>query len=123
MKPVTSSIATAVIVLATCALPGAAEYRTVKGEVVAPSCTVDEAGGSATESPAALTMRCARRGVQMAIQASDGLYLVEGDYAANHNAKLLDFVAKKVEAKGSVTERDGKKIINVAAMMVQKVEK
>jgi hypothetical protein len=29
-------------------------------------------------------------------------------------------VAKKVEAKGSITERDGKRYLNVAAMMVQK---
>ncbi len=122
MKPVALSIAV-LIVVAMGALPNAAEYKTVTGELVAPACTRDEADGPATESPAARTMRCARRGVQMAIQTSDGLYLVEGDYAANNNAKLLDFVAKAVEAKGSVTERDGKKIINIAAMMVQKAEK
>ena len=65
-------------------------------------------------------MRCAKSGEPMALQTIDGLYLVEGDYTANRNAKLLDFVAKKVEAKGSVTERDGKKTINIAAMMVVK---
>lgn len=54
----------------------------------------------------------------MAIQTSDGLFFVEGEYAANNNAKLLDFVAKTVEAKGTVTHRDGKTMINVAAMMV-----
>ena len=118
MKPLTPSIVATLLVFALGAAPGAAEYRSVKGEVVAPSCTVDDAGGPARESPAARTMRCARRGVPMAIQTSDGLFFVEGDYAANNNAKLLDFVAKTVVAKGTVTDRDGKTMINVAAMMV-----
>jgi hypothetical protein len=68
-------------------------------------------------------MSCARAGNQMAILTGDDVYLVDGDYTANRNAKLLDFVAKRVEAKGNVTERDGKKIINIAAMRVQKAEK
>ena len=33
-----------------------------------------------------------------------------GDYAANKNAKLLDFVAKNVVVTGEVTEKDGVKI-------------
>lgn len=55
----------------------------------------------------------------MAILADDGLYLVEGDYTANRNLKLLDFVAKKIIAKGTVTERDGQKYLRVVAMTVQ----
>ena len=56
----------------------------------------------------------------MAILTNDAVYLIEGDYAANKNAKLLDFVAKKVEAKGTVAEKEGKMTINVAAMAVAK---
>ncbi len=91
----------------------AADYQTVLGELTAPSCAVTELTG---ESSAARTMRCARQGVPMAIQTSDSLLYVEGDYTANNNAKLLDFVAKPVEAKGEVTERDGRMTIKVAAM-------
>ncbi len=95
----------------------AADYRTVQGELTAPSCAVTDQPG---ESPAARLMRCAREGAAMAIQTADGLLFVEGDYAANNNAKLLDFVAKPVEAKGQVSERDGRMTIHVAAMMVRK---
>ena len=98
----------------------AAENRTVRGEVVAPWCAATDAPDAPRESPAARTMRCARRGDPMAIQTSDGLYLVAGDYTANRNAKLLDFVGKPVEAKGNVTDTEGTKTINVAAMIVTK---
>lgn len=122
--PYTKRSAVAVVLAATVAgTVTAAENRTIRGDVVAPGCAVDVPPDTPGESPAARTMRCARRGDQMAIQTSDGLYLVEGDYAANNNAKLLDFVGKPVEAKGNVTERDGTKTINIAAMVVQKVEK
>jgi hypothetical protein len=65
-------------------------------------------------------MTCARNGDPMAVLTDDAVYLIEGSYAAEKNAKLLDFVAKKVEAKGTITERDGRKYLNIAAMMVQK---
>ena len=65
-------------------------------------------------------MTCARDGNQLAILTSDAVYLVEGDYAANKNARLLDFVARQVEAKGDVTEKDGTLTLNVASMMVVK---
>jgi hypothetical protein len=56
----------------------------------------------------------------MAILTADAVYLVEGDYSANRNAKLLDFVGRKVEAKGSVSERDGTQRFTVASMAVAK---
>ncbi|HUU33460.1 MAG TPA: hypothetical protein VMW48_05315 [Vicinamibacterales bacterium] len=111
---------TAAGLIAAVAVVSAADYRTVQGELTAPSCTPAEVPEVAGESPAARTMRCARQGLPMAIQTADGLFLVEGDYAANNNAKLLDFVAKPVEAKGQVTEREGRMTITVAAMVVRK---
>jgi hypothetical protein len=41
---------------------------------------------------------------------------VTGDYAANKNGKLLDFVAKNVIVTGEVTEKDGVKSINVKSI-------
>ncbi len=102
------------------AVVGAADYRLVPGEITAPTCTAAEVAEVVGESPAARTMRCARQGLAMAIQTADGLFHVEGDYTADNNAKLLDFVAKPIEAKGHVTERDGRMSINVAAMIVRK---
>ena len=101
----------------------AADRATIKGEVVDLECSLNKNAEGKGDAHAACAMSCARNGQAMAILTADDVYLIEGDYTANKNAKLLDFVAKKVEAKGSVTERDGKKIINIAAMMVQKAEK
>ena len=101
----------------------AADRTTIKGEVVELECSLNKGAEGKGDAHAACAMSCARNGQAMAILTADDAYLIEGDYTANKNAKLLDFVAKKVEAKGSVTERDGKKIINIAAMMVQKAEK
>ena len=88
----------------------------IKGEVL----DVETAmARSTTGAYAPRAMNRAKEGRHMAILADDGLYLVEGDYTANRNLKLLDFVAKKIIAKGTVTERDGQKYLRVVAMTVQ----
>ena len=56
----------------------------------------------------------------MAILTTDAVYLVEGDYAANDNAKLLDFVGRQIEAKGNVIQKHGTLRINVASMALVK---
>jgi type 1 fimbria pilin len=120
MKNVMSSIVAAVFAVALVAPLGAADNTTVKGEVVDLACSLSKGEGGKGEAHAACAMSCAKRGNQMAILATDEVYLIEGDYSANNNARLLDFVAKRIEAKGDVTEKDGKKVINVASMMVAK---
>ena len=65
-------------------------------------------------------MTCARKGDAVAILTDDAVYVVDGDYTANRNAKLLDFVAKRVEAKGNVVEKDGQWRITVASMALAK---
>jgi hypothetical protein len=110
-----------IVVLAAAALGApalAAERITVKGEVVDLVCSTSKGEEGRGDRHGACAMSCARDGSQMAILTSDAVYLVEGDYAANMNAKLLDFVARQVEAKGEVSERDGTLVINIASMMV-----
>ena len=65
-------------------------------------------------------MTCARKGDPVAILTDDAVYVVDGDYTANRNAKLLDFVAKRVEAKGDVVEKDGQWRITGASMALLK---
>jgi hypothetical protein len=102
------------------AMPAGADVTTVTGEVVDLECSLGKGAGGTGEGHAACAMTCARRGNQMAILTADAVYLVDGDYTANRNAKLLDFVARMVEAKGNVSERDGTRRINVASMAVVK---
>ncbi len=114
----------AALVVAAYVLPVlAADTTTIKGEVVDLECSLGQGEAGTGEAHAACATSCAKDGQAMAILTADEVYLIEGDYTANKNAKLLDFVAKQVEAKGHVTERDGKKVINIAAMRVQKAAK
>lgn len=108
------------LVTAAAASSRAADLKTVKGEIVDLACSLSRGTAGTGDDHAACAMSCARKGEPMALLASDAVYVIEGSYAADGNAKLLDFVARKVEAKGSVTERDGRTFINIAAMMVQK---
>lgn len=95
-----------------------AQVTAVRGEVVALECLRTEGDAGRGDGHGAHAMARARDGAVMAVLADDGPYVIVGDYTANTNAKLLDFVAKRVEAKGVIGERDGQKTIRVAAMMV-----
>jgi hypothetical protein len=102
------------------AAPAGADFRTVTGEVVEIDCPLSKGNAGRGEAHAACAMSCARSGNQMAILAADAVYLVDGDYTANRNAKLLDFVARRVEAKGTIAEQGGTLRITVASMAVVK---
>ena len=73
-----------------------------------------EAGKGAAHASCAMV--CAKKGQPVGILTADAIYTVTGDYAANNNAKLLDFVAKNVIVTGEVTEKDGQKMINVKSI-------
>lgn len=93
---------------------------TVKGEVVDVACSMSKGDGGKGDAHAACAMSCAKRGQPVGILTADAIYEVTGDWAADKNAKLLDFVAKQVEVTGEVTEKDGKKMLNVKSMKLAK---
>ena len=94
---------------------------TIKGEVIDQPCF--DKGGSRGESHRACALSCAKRGNQMAIveDGTNTVYSITGDYSANKNEKLIPFVAEIVEVKGTVTEKDGKKLLAVSS--IKKAEK
>jgi len=94
---------------------GAAE-TTVKGEVVDVACQLKKAPGGQGDAHKGCATACAKKGAQMGILTNDAVYEIQGEFAANNNAKLLEFVATQVEATGEVSEKDGKKIITVTSM-------
>lgn len=97
----------------------AAQEKTIKGEVVDLDCyTKDAKNVGKTHEQCALS--CAREGKPQGILAADGVYLIAGDYAKDKNAKLIQFVAKVVEAKGEVTEKDGQKTITLTSIALAK---
>lgn len=98
----------------------AAPIAVVTGQVVDLECARQSDTECRGEANARRIMDTAREGKPMAILAADAVYLIEGDYTANTNAKLLDFAGRQVEAKGTVRDDNGTLHINVAAMMVLK---
>ena len=94
----------------------AAADMTVKGEVVDVACSTAKKDAGKGAGHANCAMVCAKKGQPVGIRTTDAVYNVVGDYAANNNAKLLDFVAKNVIVTGEVTEKDGVKSINVKSI-------
>jgi hypothetical protein len=114
MKRVVSALTGALFVAAMVA-PLVADVKTVKGEVVDVQCQAKKAENHGADHEGC-AKKCAEKGAKMGILTDDGVYTITGDYAAENNKKLMEFVAKKVEATGEVTEKDGQKTIKVASM-------
>jgi hypothetical protein len=98
------------------AVPTFAADMTIKGEVVDVACSMDKKDEGHGASHASCALSCAKSGQPVGILTADAVYTVTGDYAANKNAKLLDFVAKNVIVTGEVIEKDGQKSINVKSI-------
>jgi hypothetical protein len=101
------------------AAPMLAETKTVRGEVVDVQCQMKDTNKKGMDHAKCATA-CAKKGGAMGILTSDGVYTITGNYAKDNNEKLLAFIAKNVEAKGDVTEKDGKYEIDVASMEAAK---
>lgn len=114
MRKILTLAAGAAFLVATM-VPVAAQ-TTVKGEVVDVACATKKAPGGKGDDHAACAMACAKKGMPAGIMTADAIYVVTGDYAANNNAKLLDFVAKQVVVTGDVVEKDGQKMIAVKSI-------
>ena len=98
------------------AMPVRAADMTIKGEVVDVACSIAKKDAGKGPAHAACAMVCAKKGQPIGILTADAVYTVTGDYSANSNAKLLDFVAKNVIVTGEVTDKDGQKTINVKSI-------
>jgi hypothetical protein len=110
------SITAAMMFAVSLAPAGFAADMTIKGEVVDVACSMDKKDAGKGAAHAGCAMSCAKSGQPVGILTADAVYTITGDYAANKNAKLLDFVAKNVIVTGEVTEKDGEKSINVKSI-------
>jgi len=91
---------------------------TVKGEVVEVGCSISKGEDGPGNPHAACALNWARRGEPLAVLASDEVYELTGDFAANRNARLLDFVAKFVTVTGELSAADGRERLNVRTTRV-----
>jgi type 1 fimbria pilin len=114
MRKMLSFVAAAAFVASMTLTASAQNSVTITGELVDTACALKKGEGGKGDAHAACAMACAKRGQAQGIMTSDAIYTVgTGDYTANNNAKLLDFVAKKVTVTGDVTEKDGQKTIAI----------
>lgn len=93
-----------------------AQSVTVTGEIVDQACyNKDKSNTGADHKDCGLG--CAKKGMPLAIVTKDGeVYQIVGAYTENKNAKLIDVFAETVEATGTVTEKDGKKLLDVQTL-------
>jgi hypothetical protein len=91
---------------------------TIKGEVVEIACAMEKGAAGKGDAHSACALSCAKGGKPVGVLTDDAVYEVTGDFTANNNARLLDFIAKAVTLTGDVTERDGKQLLNVKTIRV-----
>jgi type 1 fimbria pilin len=119
MRTILAVAAGAAVVIALSASSFAADI-TVKGEVVDVACATKKGEGGKGDAHAGCAMACAKKGMPVGILTADAVYEVTGEWAANSNAKLLDFVAKQVEVTGEINEKDGRKMLAVKSIKIAK---
>lgn len=83
------------------------EEKTITGQLIDAKCHQ----GKGHE---ACATACVRKGEAAGIKVGDEVYMIVGDFTADKNAKLVEFVAKDVEATGAIGEKDGHKTIAVS---------
>jgi len=115
MRSVISLLSGAALVAAL-VMPVFAADMTIKGDIVDLGCAADKKYAGKIEDVIACSIAVAKKGDPVGVKTADALYTIIGDYTANKNAKLLDFVARKVIVTGEVTEKDGVKSINVKSI-------
>ena len=75
---------------------------TLRGEIVELSCFAKGVAQSTGASHVACAKECVQKGQALGILTEgDGLVKITGDYAANKYAKLVDYVGKQVEVRGT----------------------
>jgi hypothetical protein len=101
--------------LAGLARPAFAATETVTGQVIDLVCyTRNKANtGDDHDRARACALACAKwEGQPVGLLTSDGkIYQVAGELAAHNNAKIVQYLAKRVTVTGEVTVKDGTKMI------------
>jgi hypothetical protein len=78
------------------------DAMTLRGEIVEVSCFAKGVAQSTGANHVACAKECVQKGQPLGILTEDdGLLKITGDYAANKYAKLLDFVGRHVEVRGT----------------------
>ena len=119
MKRLLGCLSVAAFVAALVVPALASDEKTITGQVVDVVCTMKDKA-NAGEDHLGCAQSCAKRGQPVGIVADDAIYTITGEYAADKNAKLIEYLAKKVTVTGTVMEKDGAKTIDVTSIALAK---
>ena len=104
--------------------PAFAKTETVTGQLVDLSCYSHDKANTGNDHKgmgATCAEACAKKGQPVALLTSDGkVYQVEGDLAAEKNAKLVPHMAHTVEITGEVASAGDKMTITAASLKMIK---
>lgn len=95
---------------------GAAETKTVTGEVVDLMCYLDH--GAKGEKHKGCAEKCIKSGGPVGLLSGEDLYLVIGDHKPM-NDELASKAAQTVTLKGKVVEKNGMKMIENAELVAK----
>lgn len=95
----------------------AAAPQTVTGEVVDLACYLGHGERGAGHRECA--QKCIASGLPVGIKSEKGLYLVVGSEHGTANQQLASLAAKTVTAEGTVTERDGVRLLALKKVTVK----
>lgn len=87
--------------------------KTITGEVIDIKCHQGKGHEACATS-------CVKRGEAAGIKVGEEVYMIVGDFTADKNAKLVEFVAKDVTATGEIGLADGHKTIKVSKIELAK---
>jgi hypothetical protein len=94
----------------------AASETTVMGKLKDVKCAADGKVDAAGADSDACATSCAKRGETMAVIAKDGMYVITGKYAGDKNAMVIPYIGQHLAVTGTLTEKDGKKMIDVTSI-------
>lgn len=118
----TIALAAFIVIIGSAAVAVAQEQRTLKGEVVDVACYREKSpeGGGYGDEHAACALTCAKKGQDLAVVTYDGLYIITGDVTKDNNAKLIELVAREVEAKGVTSQKGNSKYVAIESIALAK---
>lgn len=124
-KTIVLSTVIALSGLLTLAILAQSQSVTLKGQVVCSSCWFEadrKTKPYGSEADIQCAMACSKRGVPTALAVTDDqgttLYLLEYGKLQKTEKGWLAYIGKKVEAKGTVYQQDGKQYLKVDALTV-----
>ena len=89
--------------------------ETITGMLVEAGCAA-MGGTNPSAEHVACMVRCAQNGDPIGILTEDGLYKITGDWASSNGDRLVELMAKQVQATGETSKAGGELLLEVSTI-------